>query len=61
MTKTTEEHIQLLDNRIEKVDAVVTQLEVGNKNDKVVAELLRDKVNKKWVAQKEELEGKEPK
>lgn len=57
MAKTREEHIQLLDNRIDNADMVVAQLETGNDNDKAVAALLKDKVDNTWVAQKAELEG----
>ena len=58
MAKTTEEHIELLNTRIIKGDIVVANLKKGNKNDKIVAGLLEDKMNNTWVKQKEKLEGK---
>ena len=61
MPEYIEENIELLDMHIFKGDAIVVNLKKGNKNDKIVAGLLEDKINNTWVKQKEKLEGKKPK
>ena len=54
-----QENIDALDVRITKADDRVTNLKKGNKNDKIVADLLEAKVNDTWVKQKEKLETEE--
>lgn len=51
-----QDQIDKLDVRIKKFNAKTTKLKKGNKNDKIVAKLLADKVKKTLVKQKEQLE-----
>lgn len=54
--KTLQENIDALDFKINKANAKSIELKKGNKNDKIVAALLDEKVNNSWVKQKEKLE-----
>lgn len=57
IVKDKQKRIDELDLKIENITLKTEQLEMGNKNDQIVANLLKKKASDYWGKQKEDLES----